>query len=191
MSSQVKKFYWHKFIHFYNNQEVTETQLGVFVTTKYMTYLSNQKDLFLTKQVSRCKTKQCHIIDIYANTNKLSRNKRVSTDWLVLRNRTYSIPKISINQIIFKLFLKWHQRIAFFNATRQRVPQSCSTYFQTEFSYIKATIRHIEINWASSFMMVNNSIAYKVVGENIRGITEKIIIRENTNNIIIYTINIQ
>ena len=32
-SSQVKKFYWHKFIHFYNNHEVTETQLGLFVTT--------------------------------------------------------------------------------------------------------------------------------------------------------------
>ena len=37
--------------------------------------------------------------------------------------------------------------------------------------------------------MVNISIAYKVVGENIRGITVKIIIHKNTNNIIIYTIN--
>ena len=40
-------------------------------------------------------------------------------------------------------------------------------------------------------MIVNISIAYKVVGENIRGITVKIIIHKNTNNIIIYTINIQ
>ena len=56
-SSQVKKFYWHKFIHFYNNHEVTETQLGLFVTTKYMTYLSNEKDFFLTKQVSRVQNK--------------------------------------------------------------------------------------------------------------------------------------
>ena len=29
-----------------------------------------------------CKTKQCHIIDIYWNTNKWSRNKCVSTDWI-------------------------------------------------------------------------------------------------------------
>ena len=56
-SSQVKKLYWHKFIHFYNNHGVTETQLGLFVTTKYMTYLSNEKDLFLTKQVSRVQNK--------------------------------------------------------------------------------------------------------------------------------------
>ena len=38
-SSQVKKFYWHKFIHFYNNHEVTETQMSWFVTTNYMTHL--------------------------------------------------------------------------------------------------------------------------------------------------------
>ena len=81
-SSHVKKFYWHKFILFFNNHEVTETQLGLFVTKKYMPYLSNEKELFLTKQVSRVQNKKCHIIDIYANTNKWSRNKRVSTDWI-------------------------------------------------------------------------------------------------------------
>ena len=36
---------------------MTETQLGLFVTTKYMTYLSNEKVLFLTKQVSRVQNK--------------------------------------------------------------------------------------------------------------------------------------
>ena len=36
---------------------MTETQLGLFVITKYMTYLSNEKDLFLTKQVSRVQNK--------------------------------------------------------------------------------------------------------------------------------------
>ena len=40
-------------------------------------------------------------------------------------------------------------------------------------------------------MMVNISIAYKVVDGNIRGITVKIIMHKNTNNIIIYTINMQ
>ena len=40
-------------------------------------------------------------------------------------------------------------------------------------------------------MMVVISIAYKVVGENIRGITVKMIMHKNTNNIIIYNINIQ
>ena len=36
---------------------MTETQLGLFVTAKYKTYLSNEKDLFLTKQVSRVQNK--------------------------------------------------------------------------------------------------------------------------------------
>ena len=45
-SSQVKKFYWHKFIHFYNNHEVTETQLCLFDTTKYMTFIKRKGPLF-------------------------------------------------------------------------------------------------------------------------------------------------
>ena len=36
---------------------VIESQLGLFVTMKYMTYLSYKKDLFLTTQVSKVQNK--------------------------------------------------------------------------------------------------------------------------------------
>ena len=41
-----------------------------------------KKTSFWQNRLAGCKTKQFHIIDSYANTNKWSRNKRVSTDWI-------------------------------------------------------------------------------------------------------------
>ena len=72
------------------------TSSSIFTTTmKWLkpnwVYLSQQNawHIYQTKRTSfwqnrlvGCKTKQCLIIDIYANTNKWSRNKRISTDWI-------------------------------------------------------------------------------------------------------------
>ena len=82
-SSQVKKFYWHKFIHFFNNHEVTETQLGLFVTKKNTCHIyQTKRTSFWQNRLVGCKTKSATLlISTQIRTNEVETNVFQQTEY--------------------------------------------------------------------------------------------------------------
>ena len=61
---------------------MTETYLGLFVTTKYMTYLSDEKDLFLTNRLVGCKQNSATLlIFMQIRTNEVETNVFQQTEY--------------------------------------------------------------------------------------------------------------